>query len=163
RMSSASAQADDDGRGAIARSGGRFCQLRMRGRKPWQKCATRPTGDPCGRVDRNGAGWMGAHAPLDWAEAGEAPGPGSVSADLHVADEAAMAVVARGEVAIRVVGARSHRTEGQPDADATPAPAMAAAPVMGLSLGGARHRNGADGERSDESGSNLGLHGVFLR
>src|SRR5262249_14413961 len=72
-------------------------------------------------------------------------------------DEAAVAVIARGQVAIRVVGARSRRTEGQPEADAAPAKAMV--PVMGLGLGGARNGDGAEGERSDESGGGLGLPG----
>src|SRR5690348_4242091 len=101
---------------------------------------------------------MGAHAPFDWAEAGEASVSGSVVADLHVADDVAVAVVARGQVAVGVVVAGSRRAEGEADAEAAPAETMAM-PVMGLSLAGARHRNGADGERSDESDSNLGLHG----
>src|SRR5690348_14387378 len=100
-----------------------------------------PDGGPCGRVDRNGAGWMGAHAPLDWSEAGEASL--SVVADLHAADVVAEAVVAGREVAAgSVLGACSRCTEGQPEADATPAPAVT--PVMGLGLAGARKGDGAD-------------------
>src|SRR5262249_27475644 len=68
--------------------------------------------------------------------------------------------VAGSEVAVgSVVGAGSDRTEGQSDADATPAPAVT--PVLGLGLAGARNGDGADGERGDESGSELGLHGGF--
>src|SRR5438105_10771617 len=96
---------------------------------------------------------MGAHAPLDWSEAGEASV--SVVADLHVADDVAEAVVARAQVAIGGVG--GGRTDGQSEAEAAPAPTTTV--PVGLGLGGARHRNGADGERNDESGSNLGLHG----